>query len=308
MDAISDGRQFFQARGISFAELAVKWQHNDTSSVFSDRLHDGAAYSTATNVMWLDGVSDKPDSDDSNKRFTVLHEMGHHIMNAAGRFPASRTCPSPHYLQRPSTANCAWYEGWANFVPQMVDNNAVVRWTKNIYVDLEQDELENRSSGVPTRFARTDASGNDAGHLVEGQVAAALWDIKDSDVDGRFDREGHAARGRALDDLAMGDNEIVAVFRASTYEDFSSFRDAWEAAQPLSSADNVMRLHAMGFVPAGGGGGGSHSPLLEFFDRFIRWLISGNWALGAPAEGGQPPGHPPATRWQRRAPASRSAC
>ena len=137
-----------------------------------------------------------------------------------------------------------------------------------------------------TSFARTGPTGSE-GHLVEGQVAAALWDIKDSAVDTEFDKEGHSPRGRTLDDLAMGDDEIVGTFRAATYSAFEDFHTAWESARAQAhSARNVMELHAMGFV-------GSARPLVDPFGGLDRWAGSGtlNWRSGAPLEGGQPPGH-----------------
>lgn len=286
IDAISDGRQFFDGYGIDAAPLTVKWQHDDGTSAFVGREHDSASYVISGNIIWLNGNGIMAE-DHSHERLTILHEFGHHVMDIAGVFPTSWICPSPHYLHNQSSASCAWTEGWAGFVPHMVDNSARLRWTNVAYVDLEQDRTENSGGGVRTSFARTGPSG-DEGHLVEGQVAAALWDIKDSLVDTEFDRAGPHPRSRTLDDLAMGDDEIIGTVKAATYASFEDVYTAWELGRaPAHSARNIMELHAMGFVD-------DARPLADGFSGLDRWAGSGNqnWRSGAPLEGGQPPDHP----------------
>ncbi len=286
IDAISDGRRFFEGHSIGVAPLTVKWQHDAGAGAFSDRSSDSAAYGRSGNIIWLNG-NGMTTEDDSHERWTLLHEFGHHVMDATGRFPAGAGCPSPHHLHNQSGAGCAWTEGWADFVPHMVDNSANLRWTDYVYVDLEQDRTENGTGEARNAFARTGPTGGE-GHLVEGQVAAALWDVKDSRVDTKFDKEGHNPRGRTLDDLAMGDDEIVDTLQAATYASFEGFYDAWESARAQAhSARNVMDLHAMGFA-------GGARPLADPFGGLDRWAGSGtlNWSSGAPLEGEQPPGHP----------------
>ena len=269
IDAISDGRRFFDGYGIDAAPLAVRWQHDDGTSAFAGRDHNLASYGISGNIIWLNG-NRMLLSDDSHKRLTILHEFGHHVMDIAGVFPTSWSCPSPHYLHNQSSASCAWTEGWAGFVPHMVDNSARLRWTNVVYVDLEQDRTENSGGGVWTSFARTGPSG-DEGHLVEGQVAAALWDIKDSRVDTEFDRASPHPRSRTLDDLAMGDDEIIGTVKAATYASFEDVYTAWELARaPAHSARNIMELHAMGFV------GGNTGHLADGFSGLDRWAGSGN--------------------------------
>lgn len=288
IDTISDGRRFFDGYRIDAAPLAVRWQHDDGTSAFAGREHDSASYGISSNTIWLNG-NGMLLNDNSDERLTILHEFGHHVMDIAGRFPATWSCPSPHYLHNQSSASCAWTEGWAGFVPHMVDNSARMRWTNTVYVDLEQDRTENSDGGARTSFARTGPSG-DEGHIVEGQVAAALWDIKDSLVDAEFDRAGQNTRGRVLDDLSMGDDEIVGTVRTATYASFEDVYTAWESARaPAHSARNIMELHAMGFAS---GGGTDARPLADGFNGLDRWAGSGNpnWRSGAPLEGGQPPG------------------
>ncbi len=286
IDAISDGRRFFEGYDIDKASLTVKWQHNAGASDFADRGNNSAAYDASSNTMWLNGVGAMA-GDDSHNRWTILHEFGHHAMDTAGRLPADRSCPSPHYLHNQSGSSCAWTEGWADFVPHMVDNSSSLRWVDGVYINLERDRIEYIPRTVSTSFARTGATGNE-GHLVEGQVAAALWDIKDSLVDAELDKAGHSRLNRALDDLAMGDDEIIGTFRAATYSSFEDFYSAWESARaPAHSARNVMELHAMGFVDG--------TRLHDRFGGLGKWEESGtpNWRAGAPNEGRQPSEHHP---------------
>lgn len=285
IDAVSDGRRFFTGYGVDPASLTTRWQHDAGTSAFAGRLHNTASYNIAGNIIWLNGNGMEIE-DDSHRRWTILHEFGHHIMDNVGRFPVGWSCPSEHYVHNQSTSSCAWTEGWADFVPHMVDNSASLRWTNTTHIDLEQDRTEDGGGAARMSFARTGTTGNE-GHLVEGQVAAALWDIKDTQVDGVFDRAGRSPRGEILDDLAMGNDEIIATFRAATHASLEDFHDDWEAARaPAHSARNIMELHAMGFADRA-------RPLADQFGGLDRWAGSGNqnWRSGSPLEGGQPPGH-----------------
>ena len=283
ISAISDGRDFFLPE-IGKAGLSVKWQHDSGTSVFAGRPTNGAAYRLVSSIMWLDG-STTTIGGDSNRRWVILHEFGHHIMDIAGRFDFAAACTYTHYLHNQSSAGCAWTEGWADFVPHMIDDEKRLRWTFVKYIDLEQDRTEYSNGNTIRNFVRTNASSNE-GQLVEGQVAAALWDIKDRNVDVVFDKAKHVSYGVVFDDLSMDDDEILATFRANTYENFSAFYDAWEDAYGAAhSARNIMALHAMDFVDTS-----TILPLAETFGGLDKWAKTGttNWQSGIPREGGQP--------------------
>jgi hypothetical protein len=101
----------------------------------------------------------------------VGHEYGHNIMwTIYGDWMPTTYCPSPHYVNGTSHINCAWTEGWANFITIAVNNDPVYRWASGSSINLE----------TPT----WGTSGWDDGDDVEGRVAGALWDIHDGTTDG----------------------------------------------------------------------------------------------------------------------------
>ena len=98
--------------------------------------------------------------------FVVAHEYGHAMhAKALGGNVASGECPSPHYLDGAHNLQCAFSEGFANY------HGAVGVKNGNIYVnDFEQNEFYPavRGGGDP-----------DDGSIIEGAVAAFLWDLTD---------------------------------------------------------------------------------------------------------------------------------
>lgn len=124
---------------------------------------DGPYYKRGENVH-LAGL-------DPLSNTVTVHEYGHNIMftHYGSQMPESN-CPSPHYITRASHPNCAWTEGWANFLAIAVNQDPVFRWPSGASVDLE----------TPTwgtlRW--------DEGETVEGRVSGALWDILDDHNEG----------------------------------------------------------------------------------------------------------------------------
>ena len=261
INAISDGREFFDDYDIRPRALTVKWQHDADASVFSDKSSRGAAYNSVSDIIWLDGNTG-PDTDNSDSLWTILHEFGHHVMDIGPGFPSSRLCYTDlngdgdtadareqgHYIQHASDLGCAWSEGWADFVPHLVEDDKDVLWLSDLRVDLEQERFENYFYAPDITFDR-ERDNLPIGQLVEGQVAAALWDIKDSKVDDTFDRARHNSTGPELDDLALDDNAIIDTFKLQRYDNFEEFYVSWNATQPNTSAENIMSLHAMDFAP-----------------------------------------------------------
>ena len=106
------------------------------------------------------------------------------------------------------------------------------------------------------------------GERVEGRVAAALWDMLDSesdDVDDREKRGTEVLRGLndfpyptpawsgahtpVLDDMDLDDGEMIAaLFGPHGHRTMAEFYAAWEASNPGRSAEGIMRLHAMSFA------------------------------------------------------------
>ncbi|GAA4858945.1 hypothetical protein GCM10023310_42650 [Paenibacillus vulneris] len=123
--------------------------------------NDGTYYNLGGEVHLKDS---DPDSDD-----TTIHELGHNYMYNLynGNFP-SNDCPSPHYFEQISGKNCAWTEGWADFLPLYINNDSRYNWSPTQWTDVET-----RGNGS-----------YDYGDQVEGNVAGALWDLYDTIDDG----------------------------------------------------------------------------------------------------------------------------
>lgn len=91
---------------------------------------------------------------------TVVHELGHQYMdNLIG---LSKSGCGTHYVNKASTQNCAWEEGWADFLPLVINGTTI----------FYGYDMENTGSDW------------DKGDAVEGQVAASLWDMVDTANDG----------------------------------------------------------------------------------------------------------------------------
>jgi hypothetical protein len=114
---------------------------------------------------------------DANSAHTVLHEYGHAVMHNVygGYFPVN-DCPSRHYVSQISGTNCSWTEGWADFFSIVVLYDPVYKW--GCALPCTPDSLNLEETHVnPLEFW-------DDGDLVEGNVAASLWDFIDPYVDG----------------------------------------------------------------------------------------------------------------------------
>lgn len=132
----------------------VQWKIDST---------DGTYYSRGGNIH-LKG-------DDPLSKTVVGHEYGHNMMwTIYGAWMPTTYCPSPHYIQYYSHVNCAWTEGWANFITIAVNDEPVYYWASGSSLNLETPSW-------------TTANWDD-GDGVEGRVAGGLWDILDAADDG----------------------------------------------------------------------------------------------------------------------------
>jgi hypothetical protein len=131
----------------------------------------------------------------------VGHEYGHNIMYTVyGNWMPTTYCPSPHYVQLSSHVNCAWTEGWANFLPLAVNNEPVYYWASGSSLNLE-----NPTWGT---------SGWDEGDDVEGRVAGALWDILDTNNEG---------------DDQYSDGGVVNIWDTLYHQNDNNFSQYWSA-------------------------------------------------------------------------------
>lgn len=146
-------------------QMNINWSNTST---------DGTFYNTGTNDVHLAAAD--PDSP-----ILVVHEVGHGVMDETynDAFPSAPNC-NPHFIERASSAGCAWTEGWAEWFPASVYNDPFFRWP-----DGGSLNLETPNASTP---------GWDDGDTVEGRVAGALIDISDFNNDG-FDTYGEGAPG-----------------------------------------------------------------------------------------------------------------
>ena len=156
---------------------------------------DGTYYSTGSHEIHVEFESHTRALD------VVQHEYGHFVMHMVYNlyWPITH-CPSPHYINRFSHPNCAWTEGWANFLPLAVQNEPNFEWGDGNDINLEEPTW-----GTPNW---------DDGDGVEGRVAGALHDIYDSTNDG-------------YDTFTDGFLNIWDVVYHQTDDNFAEFYTAW---------------------------------------------------------------------------------
>lgn len=146
---------------------------------------------------------------------TVVHEAGHHYMyNLTGWWPWWDVWCYNHSLFSQENVNCAWSEGWADFLPLLVNGDECYDFDVGPCTgapDVRHYNLETHSrSDNPQVFPW--------GDTVEGRVAGALYDLFDSANDDF--------------DSATFDFAPIAsiVFQAPHEDRFSAFWDSWKAS------------------------------------------------------------------------------
>jgi hypothetical protein len=154
-DAANDAWQWIpKPRNLCFDQddntcrkLVINWAPDST---------DGTYYSLGGNDVHLA-------ADDPNSAITVVHEIGHAVMDDVynDAYPATPSC-NPHSITGTSSQGCAWTEGFAEWFPAMVYNDKFFRWPNGGSLDLE-----NASWG----------NGWGEGDSTEGRVAGAMIDI-----------------------------------------------------------------------------------------------------------------------------------
>ncbi len=117
-----------------------------------------------------------------NTMDTVIHETAHmFIINANNWWYTG--CPT-HYMFTSSNINCAWSEGWADFLPLAVNGDQCYNFaTVNPCAGVPDQNYYNLEGHSRADNQPQFAKGDD----VEGRVAGALYDLYDSNNEG-FDR------------------------------------------------------------------------------------------------------------------------
>ena len=249
ISTLSDGLAFFERLGHAPANLTVKWHYASGSQIFPDKAGNGAAYLPGDAVMWLDGPSRPTGHGDSFDRRVILHELAHHVHTVHD--PDLEFYCLPHWYTIKYDERCAWGEGWAQVVPHMVYDSAVLSNgpAPAVWYDLERGVIGIGSMSNIIRHSDTfDVSGRPVGDKVEGSVAAAMWDL--ADIENSTDRDERTVPGgfNGSDDVAAGADAVVGVFLNGTYDSFADFYDRWEIDMRRHSAERVAILHGMSFA------------------------------------------------------------
>jgi hypothetical protein len=164
---------------------------------------DGTFYSIVERRIHLD-------DGDANSGHTVLHEYGHTVMhNLYDTFPV-HNCPTPHRIEEPSGITCAWTEGWASFFALAIKADPIYTGGCTLPCIPGSVNFELRMS--PT-------VGWANGELVEGNVAAVLWDFIDPYIDGYDKTNGLVAPFYEIWDIVYNHN----------HDSFVGFWYTWSA-------------------------------------------------------------------------------
>ena len=113
-DAVADARELFSHNNQDVSKVNVNYQHDIGSGIFEHSNGDGAYYvGGSINTIYLNGLDTRTtEPDDSEQRWTILHEWGHHQMNDA--FSGSPIgCIGDHFISQANTEGCVWKECWA---------------------------------------------------------------------------------------------------------------------------------------------------------------------------------------------------
>lgn len=165
----------------AFDTVNLLWSHraNSTTPCWTTAETTAATCTTLT-LRWQTGSADGPYYDLSNtvhlsdtdpdSEHTVLHEAGHFFMNRLynSTFPTVTNC-SPHFIQRVSSATCAWTEGFGDSVAAYLLGDQ-----RYVFPDGSS------SSFTAGAFWQT-------GDQVQGNVDGALLQLWNQ-VDGSWDR------------------------------------------------------------------------------------------------------------------------
>ena len=144
----------------------------------------------------------------------VVHEAGHHYMwNQTGWWLWWDIGCYDHQLFSEEDVRCAWSEGWADFLPLVVNGDECYDFGRGPCGagGGAFENLETRSrNDLPPLFPW--------GDTVEGRVAGALYDLFDNTNDD-------------FDSAAFGLAPIVNIVFQAPHEDrFSAFWDSWKSS------------------------------------------------------------------------------
>ncbi len=142
---------------------------------------------------------------------TVVHEAGHYYMyNTTGWWLWWDIGCYNHQLFSQEDVNCAWSEGWADFLPMAVNGDFCYDWGRGP-CGTDGGQFENLE--MPTW-----GDGRPQGDIVEGRVAGALDDLFDNTNEG-------------FDSASFGFAPIANIVFQAPHEDrLSAFWDSWKSS------------------------------------------------------------------------------
>ena len=164
-ETISKSRSFFQEQR---GKIHVKINWSADNSYYCNGFSAwGPCTGTKEKIVIKDRPGDDPDSHIGGAfgDFIIGHEYGHAVHEEAlGGNAASGQCPSPHYLSGAYNLQCGYSEGFANYHGAVAVNNRYrTRFDNNNY------------------YPGTTGGGDpNDGSIIEGAVAAFLWDLTDT--------------------------------------------------------------------------------------------------------------------------------
>ncbi len=188
-------------------QLSIDWHPDSATRAF---------YDSALNRVHLAGV-------DHKWRDAVVREAAKAVMDDLfdEDFPDTQDCGPGTDIGKQTTANCAWVNGFADWVAVQVFAEPVLDWqvgTQIFHVDLEAPGW--------------DTPGWDPGDAVEGRVAGALLDLSDSTNEAPWDRFALGAnavwltllnhswsqRFRTLADIPFGGDTVLSTLYQNTID------------------------------------------------------------------------------------------
>ena len=149
-------------------------------------------------------------ADNEGSMDVVVHEIAHLFMVNSPNGYWYAGCPI-HYINSMSDIHCGWTEGWADFLPLLVNNDTCYNFSPNPCTGIPDQNYINLEvhSRVDTNYFMS------WGAQTEGRVAAALYDFEDINNEG-YDLVGFAFAPIA--DIALGGSQITT---------FNEFWNAW---------------------------------------------------------------------------------
>ena len=251
VDAISDTKAYFKEDlGAEIPPVTVFWQYGSrVADAWLEHADRGDAfYDALYSEIFLGGLDTSATYDESESRYTIQHEYGHHVHSRLGG--PSEGCT--HHFRQKISPGCAFGEGFAYFVPHMVDGAPLLREYEHVYVDMES-ELEHVGGFIYALFNYD----NSTDKQTEIQVSGALWDVYDEPANETHDRKRVLVNGLVvsegggiLDDLHMGADEIIQIVQDGP-QNAEQFYVRWERQAGLGSMENIMDLHRMPFNATG---------------------------------------------------------